>query len=141
MPTVVAAMTPFPYSVDQAADIADAAEMMREHHFGHLPVTHDGRVVGILRRRDIAVARAAYGDARREAPRTVGLFCGHDPYVVELGAPLDEVVAEMSARQVDAAVVLRHGKLAGILTSTDVCRYLADLLVEVYRPPGGGAAA
>jgi len=38
-PQVIAFMTPFPYSVDIDAPLAEARKMMREGNFRHLPVT------------------------------------------------------------------------------------------------------
>jgi CBS domain-containing protein len=50
---VIAFMTPFPYSVDVDAPLADAHKVMREHNFRHLPVMSHGAVAGILTDRDI----------------------------------------------------------------------------------------
>ena len=37
----------------------------------------------------------------------------------------------MSSERVGSAIVMRGDKLAGILTTTDVCRLLAELLREL----------
>jgi acetoin utilization protein AcuB len=52
-PQVVAFMTPFPYSIDVDAPLAEAHALMRKHHFRHLPVTSAQAIVGILTDRDI----------------------------------------------------------------------------------------
>ncbi|MEW6270451.1 MAG: CBS domain-containing protein [Thermodesulfobacteriota bacterium] len=57
------------------------------------------------------------------------------PYVVEDDEPLDVVAREMADRQIGSALVTRHGKLVGIITTTDVCRLLADVLAAHF--PGG----
>ena len=36
MPSIKAVMTPFPYSVDAGASVADALAFMREHRIRHL---------------------------------------------------------------------------------------------------------
>ena len=51
-----------------------------------------------------------------------------DPYTVELGTPLSTVMSVMAERKLGTAVVVRSGKLAGIVTVTDVCRALGELL-------------
>ena len=47
---------------------------------------------------------------------------------------MDVVVAEMAKRRVATALVVRDGRLAGILTATDVCRLYGELLVSLAPP-------
>jgi acetoin utilization protein AcuB len=70
-----------------------------------------------------------------ETGGSVQLACTLDAYEVEDDTPLDVVAREMAERQIGSALVVRHGKLVGILTSTDVCRLLAELLESRF---GGG---
>ena len=122
MPPVGAAMTPFPYFVEESDPVEVVERLMAEHSIRHVPVLRDGRVVGIVSAR---------------APRVVV----PDPYVVEILTPLDEVVATMSKRRIGSAVVVKRGKLAGILSVTDVCRVLAEVLRESFPAPRGDDAA
>ena len=127
-------MTPFPYSIDAGADIREARSMMDEHDIQHLPVMENGALVGLLADRDIRVAR----ELQRHVPQdglTVGKVCNRAPYVVEMSERLDQVAFQMADRRVGAAVVVRQGKLAGILTTTDVCRLLAELLRATAHMP------
>jgi CBS domain-containing protein len=48
--------------------------------------------------------------------------------VVDTATPLDVVVTEMARRGLGCAIVVKHDKLVGILTMTDVCRHLAERL-------------
>ena len=43
-------------------------------------------------------------------------------------------------KQTDSAIVLRAGRLAGIITETDVCRALGEVLERRFGPGGGEAA-
>lgn len=116
-------MTPFPHSVAPSATLEDAAAMMRAHNIRHLPVCENQVVVGILAERDTQVAMRAL---------SVGDVCRRDPYVVSMEAAVDQVADEMADRQITAALVTRGGKLAGILTTTDVFRLLANVIREHY---------
>jgi acetoin utilization protein AcuB len=129
-------MTPFPYSIEGSEPIARAKAMMEEHGIRHLPVTEDRELVGVLSDRDIRVARRVGGQANDAVELDVASVCSRPPYVVELSAALDDVVLEMAERGIGSAVVVRQGKLAGILTTTDVCRVLAEVLREIAPPPG-----
>jgi acetoin utilization protein AcuB len=139
MPPVAAAMTPFPYHVQIGDPISEVERLMEEHRIRHIPVQDGGRVVGIISQRDIfhlvnpALPRRDHG---RIHARDVMVA---DPYIVELSAPLDEVVEEMARRQIGAALVVRHERLAGILSAVDVCRVLAEILRQ--RFPDGNEAA
>src|SRR5262249_6496776 len=109
MPPVGAAVTPFPYFVEETEPLEAAQRLMRERGIRHVPVLRKGQVVGIVSARD---------------PKVVV----RDPYVVEIATPLDVVVSTMWERRTGSAVVVKRGKLAGILSAADVCRVLAELL-------------
>ncbi|HZR81462.1 MAG TPA: CBS domain-containing protein [Candidatus Binatia bacterium] len=125
MPTIKVAMTTFPYSIDIDAPLADAWAMMLQRGIRHLPVTEDGAIVGVVSERDLRLVLRP-GSAFTDG--AVRLACTTDAYTVPDDTPLDVVAREMADRQIGCVVVERHGKLVGILTTTDVCRMLADVL-------------
>lgn len=128
IPSIKAVMTPFPWHVHLDDRLGHAREMMREHGIRHLPVTDDGELVGIVTDRDIGLVENATRErVEREALR-VRDACVPDAYVVELSAPLDGVLREMAERHIDSALVVKRGRLAGIFTSTDVCRHFEQFL-------------
>jgi len=55
-----------------------------------------------------------------------------DAYVVDINAPVADVVLDMAKRHVGAALVTGHGRLAGIFTTTDACRILGEWLRERF---------
>lgn len=141
IPAIAAVMTAFPYSIEADADISEGRAMMSEHGIHHLPVMRTGKLVGLLWDRDIRVARTLESNLPREGVE-VGTVCNLEPYVVQIGERLDLVAEQMSRRRVAAAIVMRGDKLAGILTTTDVCRLLAETLRErTFSPDDGGEAA
>jgi acetoin utilization protein AcuB len=122
MPTIKLAMTPFPFFVEIDDSIATARAMMREHEIHHLPVTEDGALIGVVSEREVRLLEAS----RR----------GHGD------TPLDEVLQHLAESHVGSALVVKNAKLAGILTSGDVCRVLADLLRQRFpAPPEDDTAA
>jgi acetoin utilization protein AcuB len=134
-PSVGTAMTPFPYFVDLMDPVSKLEELMQAHSIRHVPVQSAGRVVGIVSERELhhlvnpSLPRV---DKARIRARDVLV---PDPYVAEIDTPLQTVVQEMADRHIGSAIVVRHGKLAGILSVTDVCRVLAKLLGELHPPP------
>lgn len=134
-------MTPFPYSIDVEAPLAEAHAFLRERHIRHLPVTERGELAGILTDRDIKLALGPDLDSPPERELHVRDVFQPDCYVVEADASLENVAATMAERHLGSALVTRGGKLVGIFTSTDVCRALARVLSERHPDRGPDAAA
>ena len=133
MPSVGVAMTPFPYAVGPDASVLEVEQLMDTHRIRHIPVQDDGRVLGIVSERDLHhPVHATLPEADKSRLRVRHLLLP-DPYVVEMTAPLDEVAAEMAARHLGSAIVLRHGRLAGVFTAVDACRLLAEFLRDRFE--------
>jgi acetoin utilization protein AcuB len=121
-------MTPFPYSVDLEAPVADAVEFLRQHKIRHLPVTENGALKGVITDRDIKLMLGpdfAYPDAREVKVREMMI---DECYVVDVETPLHTVLRHMAENRLGSAIVTRRGKLAGVFTATDACRAFADHL-------------
>jgi acetoin utilization protein AcuB len=114
--------------------------MMHEHDIRHLPVTEDGQLVGVITERDIALVSNATPDLDERDGLTVRDVSMRDAYVVDLAAPLDDVLAEMASRHIGSALVVKRGKLAGIFTSTDACHHFARFLEMVFDHGGDEVA-
>ena len=138
IPIVKSVMTPFPYSIEVDRPLEEALDMMKEHDFRHLPVVEGGELVGVLSERHLGqVAETARGSGREllvsDVP--IGEAC-----VVDIEERLDNVVMAMAESHRGSAVVLKSGRVAGIFTSTDACRYLVEVLRSEF-PVGGDDVA
>lgn len=141
MPSMAAVMTPFPYSVNVHDPIERAWDLMHQHKIRHVPVRDQHALVGVVSERDlIAFGDHVRADASGE-PIKVGYLCRPDPYVVETTARLDDVVLTMATRHIGSAIVVKDGRLAGIFTSSDACRFLAELLKSRFPGPGADLVA
>lgn len=140
IPAVKAVMTPFPYHVGVDDPLEEARRLMDEHGIRHLPVERGERLVGLISERDLRLVESSAPNAAARGHLKVGDACIFEPYAVDLETPLDVVAAEMARRHIGSAIVLRHGKLAGIFTVTDACRALSSVLRAIF-PRGGNDAA
>ena len=133
-------MTPFPYFVDSDDQVAEVERLMGEHHIRHIPVQQDGRVVGIVSQSDLYHLLDRFvpetGKGRMRA-RDIML---EEPYIVAFDTPLNEVTLEMAKRHIGSTIVLHHEKLAGIVSATDICRILAEILESEFTSPEDDAA-
>ena len=140
IPHVGAVMTPFPHFVDTDAGVVEVERLMDEHHIRHMPVQQDGRVVGIVSERDLhQLVDRFLPNTEKVRIRARDIMV--DPYVVAFDTPLNEVALEMAKRHIGSAIVLHHEKLAGILSATDICRILAEILESEFSPDTGDDAA
>jgi acetoin utilization protein AcuB len=141
MPSVGSVMTPFPFFADAADPVAKVERLMRRHKIRHVPVQRDGEVIGIVSEGDL---HRWSSQAAPDWDRTVVLAAQAmvpSPYVVAFDTPLSEVAAEMNRRRIGSALVVRQGKLAGILSAMDICRILASVLDAEFPAKDGNDAA
>jgi len=132
-PQILAYMTPFPYSIDIEAPLAEAHAFLRARHIRHLPVTEQGRLAGVLTDRDIQLVLSPELGSPSERELRVREVFQPECYVVDAAASLEEVAATLAERRIGSALVTRHDKLVGIFTVNDACRALGRVLRE-QRP-------
>jgi len=140
IPSLKSVMTPFPWFIHIEDRLGRAAEVMAERDIRHLPVTQDGRLVGVLAERDLQLVMGSVASPEQRAGLTVRDACVLDAYVVETSEPLDRVLLTMARRHIGSALVVKNGKLAGIFTVTDACRCFAELLGSLFPEIGDDIA-
>ena len=124
-------MTPYPVTVEPRMMVSEAAALMKEKQFRHLPVLQAGKVVGILSDRDARQALALPGAYLL----MVGDVMHDQPYCVPVGTPIAQVAREMARRKIGSAVVLsKQEKPVGIFTTTDAMEILAEILGDDPSP-------
>ncbi len=140
IPSIRKFMTPFPHWVEIDDPVARVREMMNEHDIRHVPVMDSGRLTGVVSDREVELAL----DPRLNRPSgdtpVVREICASEVYIVESTQPLDSVLMHMARNAIDAAVVVKDDRLAGIFTMTDAAHVLGNLLRTLF-PPGGDDAA
>jgi acetoin utilization protein AcuB len=141
IPNAGSVMTPFPYFVDTDEEVAEVERLMRKHHIRHIPVQQDGRVVGIVSERDLFHLGDRFLPNIDKARIRAREIMVDDPYIVAFETPLSEIALEMAKRHIGSAIVLHHEKLAGILSATDICRILAEILESEFSPSTGDDVA
>lgn len=115
-----------------------AAQMMRDHGVGSLPVSAEGardRMVGIITDRDIVVACVASGHDPSEV--TAGDLCHGTPRWIDSGAGVDAVLEEMQSHRIRRLPVVEDKKLVGMISEADLAQHfseeqIADWAGQVY---------
>jgi CBS domain-containing protein len=127
-------MTKHVYTVQLNDKLFDVYDMVRKHHIRHIPVIHKKHLVGIISRNDLD--RLAFSDqfaGEEDADEAVfemlniGQVMTSNPRVVKVTDPIQDVAKILSTEEFHALPVVDEKdatKLAGIVTTTDVIKYL-----------------
>lgn len=132
MPALLAVrqfMSALPESIDEDLSLADAKDRMFALDVHHLPVLHQGQLVGIISHRDVAVAETM--TTLDAADVTVAQIMTPVPFTCGPNAHVEAVAREMAAHRYGSAVVVdpdHPAKVVGIFTTTDALRALADIV-------------
>jgi CBS domain-containing protein len=109
-----------------------ADDIMKGKRIRHLPVVEEGRLVGILTQRDLFHAGMSnalgYGEkARKEFLTTVVVkeVMTEELVTIEPDADVKDAARKMLEHKVGCLPVLDQGKLVGLLSETDLLRYIA----------------
>jgi acetoin utilization protein AcuB len=133
---VKSVMTAFPYWVDAEANLDAARLLMKEHDVSHLPVKRNNELIGIISDRDIRNIASVWRSSMSDTEEiTVGDICVHNLISVDLNEPLARVLRLLATNHVGSVVVTRSDRLAGVFTTMDACRVLAEVLEDFDGVP------
>ncbi|MBI2864661.1 MAG: CBS domain-containing protein [Chloroflexi bacterium] len=118
--------------------LSDIAQAMKRHNVGAIPVCDNGRLIGIITDRDIAIECASSGLDPQKCE--VKEFMTVSPLAVHPGLDLREAAELMGREQVRRLPVVEGGKLVGMISLGDLAFHLgddaavADLLRRISTP-------
>jgi CBS domain-containing protein len=114
-------MTKNPTTCHEGSPVMDAAKLMESEGVGSIPVCEDGKLVGIVTDRDIALRVVASG--RDPKQTTIQDVMTRDVECVSADEPIDRALEVMESRQVRRIPVIDGGgKLVGIIAQADIAR-------------------
>lgn len=134
------------YHVHRHHTLWDVQVLMDKHSVRHIPVMDGDEVVGIISRTDLM--RVTYGSLSRaemmtqahgmtsaqveENKLSLQALKAEDvmspkPYVISPSTSIHEAAEILANFEFSALPVVEHGKLVGMLTSTDLLRFLLTL--------------
>ena len=109
------------FTVKSDLSLAEADALLAEHSFKGCPVVENGRLVGIISRRDL---RKGLKSDLAHAP--VKGFMSTEIITATPDQPLTEIRKQMAENNIGRIpLVDENGKLEGIITRSDILRYLS----------------
>ena len=120
------AMTANPTTIEPGTSAREAAKLMKAEDIGSLPIVEDGRLVGMITDRDLAIRILAEG---KDAETPGGEIASKDVVTIDPQQSLEEAARLMAEHQIRRIpVVEEDGKLVGILAQADVAQVGHDQL-------------
>lgn len=117
-------MTASPSCCSPNDSLQDAARTMRDNDCGAVPVVEDGRVVGIVTDRDLAVRALAQG---KSADTKVRDIITRDPCCCKADDDVHDVAKAMADNQVRRIPIIDSGgRCIGIVSQADLARAAHD---------------
>ena len=104
--------------VDVATSIAQAARVMSERQIGAVPVVDGERVAGVFTERDVLARVVAAGVEPASTP--VSTVMSTNLVTADINESHDVCMRRMQQARVRHLLVLRQGRLAGILSMRDL---------------------
>ncbi len=128
IPTIKTLMSAFPLHVDGQTPLAEAERLMAEKQIHHIVITRDDGSYGLLSDRDMQHHRSLYSGSSADEGLVVNDVCSEQAVCADINDPIDRILDAMAEQHLGSVVVLREAELAGIFTTTDICRHFAQFL-------------
>ena len=144
MLTVSEIMTREPYTLGPDSNLAEARQLMAEHHIRHIPVlSNDGSLVGLVSQRDVLAAEDSSVISNQQAIDATDRYVALSSVMTSPVQTVDErdslrgTAMILQKSKVGCLPVLRDGNLVGIITDTDFVAIAINLMeqLETQEPP------
>jgi CBS domain-containing membrane protein len=129
--TVKDIMAKNPATLDRNDTLEVAEHVMTLGHIRHMPVVDKGRIVGVVSQRDLfrsPIAHAlGYGrKAQRRITMRVSEVMKRSVMTICPDSTISAAAGQMIERKIGCLPVVEHDRLVGIITETDILRYVAE---------------
>lgn len=105
-------------SISSDDTVEHAAQLMREHNIGSIPVCNNEKIVGIITDRDIVLRSAADGENVRV--QSVREIMSSNPVVGKPDMDIRDAARIMSERQIRRLPIVEKDNLIGVVSLGDI---------------------
>ena len=119
------------YSVSPDSSVYDALEELEEKNLGGLVVVENGKLIGVFTERDYARKVILKGRSSKET--IVRDIMSSRPIFVNPDNTIDDCMQLMSDKHIRHLPVLENDKLIGVISISDIVRYIfneKDFIIE-----------
>ena len=117
-------MSRLPLEAERCESAGEALALMQHFQIHHLPVMSGSHLRGVATRQGLLEAKLRCGTNFEST--SLESVCEADVIMVSPVDPIDDVCRLLLSQGRDHAVVMDGGFVVGILTSTDLLRFITD---------------
>lgn len=124
--------SPVTLKPDETLDLAN--DVISLGRIRHIPIVEDGRLVGVLSERDMlgAAATTIFGLKHKSKSALLKTFLIKDVMkkkvvTVTPDTPIKDAAHLMKEKKIGCVPVVNEGSLVGLLTTTDILRYVENV--------------
>ena len=119
--------------IKQNAKLPEADKLFKEHRIRHAPVVKNKKIVGMLSLTDLS--RISFADNYDDnesiddsiySMLSVGQIMANNPVIVSSETIIKDVASLLINKEFHALPVVDNDQLVGIVTTTDLLKYLVD---------------
>ena len=132
-------------TISSGESLSTVEDIMRLGRVRHMPVVASGKLVGVVSERDLLRTSLSSLSSHRSAERKAFLYAveiarvmSQPPIVIQPDATIRQAARVMAENKIGCLPVVEDEELVGIVTETDVLRWVAE---EDDRPRRGPAAS
>lgn len=121
-------------TISEGDRLSTVEDIMTLGRVRHMPVTHAGKLVGVVSERDLLRASlSSLTQDRADAHRAflhgveIGRVMSAPPVVIGPASSVEEAAQVMAEQKIGCLPVVDGDDLIGLITETDVLRYFAGL--------------
>jgi predicted transcriptional regulator len=127
-------MTSQVVTLNLSHSLEDADKMFKKHNFRHIPVVSGDELIGMLSLTDLLRISFVDNYGEEEGPIDTAVYnmlsieqvMVSKPVAVDADQTIKEVAEILSQREFHALPVVENKKLVGIVTTTDLIKYLLE---------------
>ena len=119
-------------TISEGDRLSTVDDIMTLGHVRHMPVTHGGKLVGVVSERELLRASlSGLTRDREDAHRAflhgveIGQVMSAPPVVIDPECSVEEAAQVMAEKKIGCLPVVENDELLGLITETDVLRYFA----------------
>jgi CBS domain-containing protein len=137
MLTVAEIMTREPYTLGPDDTLADARQLLSEHHIRHIPiVSSEGSLIGVVSQRDVLAAGDSTvvnrdGSGSQENYVALSTIMTSPVQTADESASLRGAALSLQKNKLGCMPVLNDGKLVGIITDADFVAIAVNLMEQL----------
>lgn len=118
-------------TVEASDTIWHVKSILEQNYLNHVPVMDEGSLKGMISKIDLGrIAYSSQDPEFEEDQIPVSEIMSDEPVAIQKSAPIRELVKILSESEFHAVPVLDGMNIAGIVSTSDLIRNLADMIEE-----------